>query len=478
VIDCWIFIKKCDIFIKKCFKGVLIVIASIVLAAGKGTRMKSKIPKVLHEVSGKTLIGYVCEAASQVGIKESVIVVGYKADEIKAKLGDKFNYALQEEQLGTGHAVMQGENYISQDIDTIIVLCGDTPLLTGIALKKLLLHHQATKASATILSAIISDPTNYGRVVRTPAGLVSKIVEEKDASLTEKNINEINSGTYCFNKELLFKALKEITPENKQGEYYLTDVIEILVKNNQTVEAIPVENPVEILGINNRIQLAQAEKVIKNRVNERLMLEGVTIVDPEVTYIENSVEIGMDTVVFPFCHLKGNTKIGEDCLIGPNTTLENTVVDNSTNIKNTIAIDAEIGSNCTIGPFSYLRPGTKLSDNVKVGDFVEMKKTFVDRNSKIPHLSYIGDCNIGENVNVGAGTITCNYDGKDKWQTILEDGSFIGSNTSLVAPVTIGKSATIGAGSTITGDVPAEALAVARQKQRNILNWADKKKKL
>ena len=452
------------------------MIASMVLAAGMGTRMKSKIPKVLHKISGKNLIWHVCEAASQVGIKESVIIVGYKADEIKTELGNKFKYALQEEQLGTGHAVMQGENHLSHDIKTVIVLCGDTPLLTGSTLKKLLEHHQVTKAAATILSAMIYDPTNYGRIVRTPAGVVSKIVEEKDASASEKNIKEINSGTYCFNKDLLFKALSEVTPENKQGEYYLTDVIEIMVKNKQKVEAIAVEDSAEIIGINNRIQLAEAEKVIRTRVNQRLMLEGVTIVDPEVTYIETSVKIGIDTIVHPFCHLKGDTIIGEDCEIGPSVTLENTFVDNATHIRNSIAIDAEIGSNCTIGPFSYLRPGTKLADSVKIGDFVEIKKTFVDKNSKIPHLSYIGDCIIGENVNVGAGTITCNYDGKDKWQTILEDGSFIGSNTNLVAPVTIGKNATIGAGSTITVNVPDDALAIARQKQRNILNWTEKKK--
>ncbi|MBS3970354.1 MAG: bifunctional UDP-N-acetylglucosamine diphosphorylase/glucosamine-1-phosphate N-acetyltransferase GlmU [Clostridia bacterium] len=453
------------------------MIASIVLAAGKGTRMKSKIPKVLHKVSGKSLIWHVCQAASYIGVEESIIVVGHQAEEVKRELGDKHKYALQEKQLGTGHAVMQAKSYLSKEVETIIVLCGDTPLLTGLTLRKLLEHHQETKASATILSAILSDPSNYGRIVRDARGQVKMIIEERDALPQERAIKEINSGTYCFNREALFSALKEITPENKQGEYYLTDVIEILVKNNRKVEAIAVEDPVEISGINNRIQLAEAEKVFQKRINQKWMLEGVTIFDPDVTYIETSVEIGMDTVVLPFSYLKGDTKIGEDCIIGPQTTLENTHVGRSTHINNTITTDAKIGSNCRIGPFSYIRPGTELADNVKIGDFVEIKKSFVDKNSKIPHLSYIGDCTIGENVNVGAGTITCNYDGKDKWQTILEDGSFIGSNTNLVAPVTVGKNATIGAGSTITQDVPAEALAVARQKQRNILNWTSRKKK-
>lgn len=453
------------------------MIASIILAAGKGTRMKSKIPKVLHKVSGKPLVWHVCQSVSSVGVQEIILVVGHQAEDVKAELGDKYKYALQEKQLGTGHAVIQAEPYLSKVADTILVLCGDTPLLTGPTLQKLLEHHQKTKASATILSAVLENPSNYGRIVRNGKGQVKMIIEEKDALPKEKAIKEINSGTYCFNRKALFTSLKEITPENKQGEYYLTDVIEILVKNNQKVEAIAVEDPIEISGINNRIQLAEAEKVFQKRINEKWMLAGVTIFDPDVTYIETTVEIGMDTAILPFSYLKGDTKIGEDCIIGPQTTLENTHVGNWTHIKNTISLNAKIGSNCTIGPYSYLRPGTELADNVKIGDFVEIKKSFVDKNSKIPHLSYIGDCTIGENVNVGAGTITCNFDGKNKWQTILEDGSFIGSNTNLVAPVTVGKNAVIGAGSTITQDVPAEALAVARQKQRNILNWTSRKKK-
>jgi len=453
------------------------MIASIILAAGKGTRMKSKIPKVLHKVSGKSLIWHVCQAASYIGVKEDVIVIGHQAKEVEAEMGSKYKYALQEEQLGTGHAVIQAEPYLSKEVETIVVLCGDTPLLTGLTLQKLLEHHQKNKATATILSAILGDPSNYGRIVRNNNGQVKMIVEEKDALSREQAIKEINSGTYCFQREALFSALKEITPENKQGEYYLTDVIEILVKNNQIVEAIAVEDPIEISGINTRVHLAEAEKIFQKRVNQKWMLEGVTILDPDVTYIETSVEIGMDTTILPFSYLKGNTRVGEDCVIGPHTTLENTQVGDSTYINTTISLDSKIGSNCNIGPFSYLRPETELADGVKIGDFVEIKKSFVDKNSKIPHLSYIGDCTIGENVNVGAGTITCNYDGKKKWQTVLEDGSFIGSNTNLVAPVVVGKNATIGAGSTITEDVPGEALAVAREKQKNILNWTDRKKK-
>jgi bifunctional UDP-N-acetylglucosamine pyrophosphorylase/glucosamine-1-phosphate N-acetyltransferase len=450
------------------------MLASIILAAGKGTRMKSKYPKVLHKVAGKPLIWHVCKAIEQLGIDENIIVVGYKASEVKKNLGDKYKYAFQEKQLGTGHAVMQAEKLIDKDVNCVLVVCGDTPLIRGETLEKLLQHHQNTKAAATILSTELADPTNYGRIVRSSGGMVIKIVEEKDANEIEKGIKEINSGTYCFDRKLLFDSLKEITPQNQQDEYYLTDVIDILVRKSKRVEAFVIKESSEIIGINNRIQLAEVENIFKKRINEKHMLDGVTIIDPDNTYIESSVKIGQDTVVYPFTFLKGNTIIGENCTIYQNSTLENTVIGDNTEINHTIAKDSKIGSNCIIGPFSYLRPGTELADNVKVGDFVEIKKSSVGINSKIPHLSYIGDCVIGKNVNVGAGTITCNYDGKNKWQTIMEDGSFIGSNTNLVAPVKVGKDAMIGAGSTITEDVPSRSLAIARGKQRNIENWVDK----
>lgn len=451
------------------------MIASIILAAGKGTRMKSKKPKVLHQIAGKPLLWHVCKAASDVGVDETVIVVGYKGDEVKEALGDSYKYALQAEQLGTGHAVMEAEEYISDDIDTVLVLSGDAPLLTEASLKKLVQHHKIKGLAATVLSAIVPDATNYGRIVRDN-GLVKKIVEEKDASPEERSINEINSGIYCFNKQLLFKALKKIKPENKQGEYYLTDVIEILVKDNHLVDATAVEGFVEILGINDRVQLSEAEQVLRTRINTKVMENGVTLIDPDATYIEASVQVGLDTIIYPFSYLRGDTVIGEDCIIGPGTILENTIIGSGTEIKETTAVDAQIGENCKIGPFSYLRPGTELGANVRIGDFVEIKNTQVGHNSKIPHLSYIGDSAIGEGVNVGAGTITCNYDGKNKWQTTIEDKAFIGSNTNLVAPVIVGKNAMIGAGSTITKDIPANALAIARGKQKNILNGAAKKK--
>lgn len=452
------------------------MIASIILAAGKGTRMKSNYPKVLHKVAGSPLIWHVCQAVSELGVKENIIVVGYKADEVQEALGNKYKYALQKEQLGTGHAVIQAEDLLDASINSVIIVCGDTPLLTGKTLTALWRHHKETKASATVLSAILSEPYGYGRIVRGNGGIVEKIVEEKDADEAERKIKEINTGTYCFEKKELFKALKEITPKNKQGEFYLTDVIEILVRNNKIVEAVAVEDPTETIGINNRIQLAEAEKILRKRINHKLMLNGVTIIDPESTYIDSTVEVGMDTVIYPFTHLKGKTKIGANCVIQSNSCLENTIVGDFSNINFTIAIDAEIGSYCKIGPFSYIRPGTKLADGVKIGDFVEIKKSTVGENSKIPHLSYIGDSKIGKNVNVGAGTITCNYDGNQKWQTVIEDGAFVGSNTNLVAPVKVGENATIGAGSTITKDVPPRALAVARGRQNNIEDWLNKKK--
>ncbi|MEW6623735.1 MAG: bifunctional UDP-N-acetylglucosamine diphosphorylase/glucosamine-1-phosphate N-acetyltransferase GlmU [Bacillota bacterium] len=452
------------------------MLAAIVLAAGKGTRMKSNIPKVLHKAAGKTLIEHVCDALSEAEVKEIVIVVGYGAQEVMNHLGSKYKYALQEQQLGTGHAVLQAQGCLDAAVDTVLVVCGDTPLLTGDTFKRLLKQHLENKAAATVLTAVLPNAQGYGRIIRNDCGTLIKIVEEKDAEEVQRAIKEINTGTYCFQKEALFAALKKISPQNSQGEYYLTDVIESLAKDYLRVETLVTEDYRETEGINNRVQLSEAEKLLRRKINERHMLSGVTIVDPEVTYIDASVTIGMDTVIYPFSFLQGDTHVGEGCRIGPHCTLEDTFVGNSVTMDRIVAKGATIGSNCTLGPFSYLRPGTELAEGVKVGDFVEIKKSIVGPGSKIPHLSYVGDCTIGEEVNVGAGTITCNYDGKNKWQTVLEDGAFIGSNTNLVAPVRVGKNAVTGAGSTITEDVPPDSLALGRQRQTNILGWVNRQK--
>lgn len=451
--------------------------AAIILAAGKGTRMRSKTPKVLHKVAGKPLVWHVINAAQGAGVKEVVVVVGHGAEGVKNTLGEGIKFALQSEQLGTGHAVMQAKDVLSPEIENVLVLCGDTPLLEAVTLEKLIQTHLAKKAACTILSAQVTNPTGYGRIIRGDGGKVLKIVEEKDADESQKAIKEINSGTYCFTKNELFKALAKITPDNAQGEYYLTDVISVLSDVNLGVFSCIADNPKEIQGVNDRVHLAAAEKVLRMRKNIALMQNGVTLIDPDTTYIDYDVEIGPDTTIYPFTLLQGDVTIGADCEIGPSTTLKNTSVGENTTITRSVVIDSNIGSGCSVGPFAYLRPGTVLRQDVKIGDFVEVKKSDIDDGSKVPHLSYIGDSTIGKNVNVGAGTITCNYDGKNKWPTVIEDGAFIGSNTNLVAPVKVGKNSVIGAGSTITKDIPQNSLAIARQKQKNILDWKKKNKK-
>jgi bifunctional UDP-N-acetylglucosamine pyrophosphorylase/glucosamine-1-phosphate N-acetyltransferase len=453
------------------------MIASIILAAGKGTRMKSKIPKVLHKVAGRPLIWYVCDAATQLNTAQNIVVVGYEAEQVKKHLGRDFQDIYQEEQLGTGHAVMLAKKAIDAKIQTVVVLCGDAPLLTVETLQMLLEHHAKRRAAVTVLSAFVPDSTGYGRIVRDENCGLKKIVEEKDASAQEKTIKEINSGTYCFNKEQLFVALEEVNPENKQAEYYLTDVIEILQKKQLGCEVVIAKNASEVLGINNKAELAEADRFLRQRINSRLMLDGVTIIDPYVTYIDASVRVGRDTIIQPFCRIEGDTQIGEDCIIGPQAQLKDAQIGDCCRVFNSLIVEATVGASCNIGPYSYLRPGASLADGVKVGGCVEVKKTSVGENSKIPHLSYIGDSIIGKNVNVGAGTITCNYDGMNKHLTILEDDVFVGSNANLVAPVKVGQKAVIGAGSTITKDVPPEALAIERSKQIHVSDWASRRNK-
>ncbi len=447
---------------------------AVILAAGKGTRMRSKLPKVLHKVAGKAMLTYIIEAVENAGIQDIVVVVGHNADDVKNILSPNIKTALQSEQLGTGHAVMQAEQVISLKSNKVLVLNGDTPLLKSDTIINLINLHQEKNGYCTILSADLEDPHGYGRIIRNNEGNVEKIVEEKDAIEQERKVKEINTGTYCFDKQYLFEVLKDITPDNAQGEYYLTDVILEFNIRNLGVYSYIAEDLQEIKGINNRVHLAEAEKEMRRRKNLLVMESGVTLIDPETTYIDNQVEIGPDTIIYPFTFLEEEVTIGAGCEIGPSTTLKNTSVGEDTKISRSVAVDSSIGSNCNIGPFSYLRPGTLLHQNVKIGDFVEIKKSSLDDNSKVPHLSYIGDSTIEKNVNVGAGTITCNYDGKNKWPTIIEEGAFVGSNTNLVAPVKVGKNSITGAGSTITKDVPEDSLAVARGKQKNILEWNKK----
>ncbi|HWJ02378.1 MAG TPA: bifunctional UDP-N-acetylglucosamine diphosphorylase/glucosamine-1-phosphate N-acetyltransferase GlmU [Verrucomicrobiae bacterium] len=450
-------------------------IAAVVMAAGKGTRMKSKIPKVLHQVCGKPVVAHVIDSLKYLGIGDITVVVGHGHEIVKETLGDSVKYAYQEQQLGTGHAVLQAKDVVDRN-KTVLVVSGDTPLLTPATLGTLLDYHVSECADVTVLTTIMENPYGYGRVLRLESD-IKGIVEEKDASDVQRQVKEINSGTYCFSGNFLFDALGKIEPHNVQKEYYLTDVIGMAVANGKRVRGKICGDAREIQGINSRAQLADAAKLMNRITLEKLMADGVTIVDPDSTYIEREVSIGIDSVIMPFSFLQGKTVIGEDCIIGPQTRIDNCQIGNGVNIEISVVKQSVIGDNCTIGPFAYLRPDTTLEANVKVGDFVEIKKSYLAAGSKVPHLSYIGDAEIGERVNIGAGTITCNYDGRNKYRTKVEDGAFIGSNTNLVAPVKVGSGAVVAAGSTITKDVPTKSLGVARSKQVNVTDWANRANK-
>ena len=416
-------------------------IMAIVMAAGKGTRMKSKKSKLVQKIYGKEIVKRAVENAEKAGVNDIVAVVGYMREEVMAVLGDSIKYAYQEEMLGTGHAVIQAKEYLEGKKGKVLVLNGDVPLIRPETLNKLLEKSIENKEYATLLTAIYENPTGYGRIVRDEGGNIEAIVEEKDTTPSQKEIKEINAGIYCFDIEELLKALEKLTPNNAQGEYYLTDVIQIMNEKGLKTGAVIVEDNTEILGINDRIQLEMLTKVLQMRINSEHMRKGVTIEDVSNTYIYDDVEIGMDTVIHPNTTIKSGVVIGEDCEIGPN---------------------------------AYIREGCKLANKVKVGSFVEIKKAIIGEGSKVPHLSYMGDCEIGEKCNIGCGTITCNYDGLHKSKTIIGNHSFIGSNTNLVAPVTLGNETFVAAGSTITDDVPDYALAIARQRQVNKEEWNKK----
>lgn len=452
-------------------------LAAVILAAGKGTRMKSALPKVLHRVGGKPMLGHVLEAVQRAGAEKTVVVAGFGKDQVAAYVENHATVVLQGEQLGTAHALMQAAPELASFPGHVLVVCGDTPLITAETLSQLVKTHLEQQASATVLTAEMDDPTGYGRVIRDAQGQVERIVEQKDGSPKELAVREINTGFYCFSVAGLFETLQQISTTNAQGEYYLTDIMELYNRQNKVVAACKCSNSSEVLGVNDRRHLAQAELLMRNRVLNRLMDEGVTIIDPATTYVEDTVSVGADAILYPGAILEGSTKVGSGTVIGPNSRLVNVVVGENCHIQYSVITDSEIGFECNIGPFAYLRPGSKLGDHVKVGDFVEIKKTIVGNNSKIPHLSYIGDAVIGHNVNIGAGTITCNYDGKNKYCTEIADGAFVGSNANLVAPVKVGTNAIIAAGSTITKDVPEGALGVARERQVNKNGWSGKLKK-
>lgn len=449
-------------------------LVAVILAAGKGTRMKSKLPKVLHKIGGKPMLQHVLDAADAAGAARKVVVVGHEAELVEAMVGEQAQMALQAEQLGTGHAVMQTEAVLKDFCGTVMIICGDTPLLEAAELKKFYEGHVASQAAATVLTAFMDDPAGYGRIIRDADGNVLGIVEEKDAVLEQKAIKEINTGIYCVEAPLLFEVLAILTCDNAQGEYYLTDVLAKLNAMGKKVGGVATADSDMIMGINSRRQLAEVENIMRQRILNKLMDDGVTIMDPASTFIEKGVEIGQDTVIYPYTWLEGTTKIGEDCQIGPNVRLTNVRIGNTAELQFVYGHDCEVQDNVVIGPYVHLRPDTVIGDNVKIGNFVEVKNSHVGTGSKLPHLSYIGDSDIGSSVNIGCGCITVNYDGKKKHRTIIEDNAFVGCNSNMVAPVTIGAGAYIGAGSTITKDVPGDDLGIARAKQKNIEGWAAK----
>ncbi|MBK5444319.1 MULTISPECIES: bifunctional UDP-N-acetylglucosamine diphosphorylase/glucosamine-1-phosphate N-acetyltransferase GlmU [Peribacillus] len=449
---------------------------AIILAAGQGTRMKSKLYKVLHPVCGKPMVQHVIDQVNQLQIEDIVTVIGHGAEKVQEQLGDSCKYALQEQQLGTAHAVMQAGDVLSDKSGITLVICGDTPLIKAETMEALITLHEQSKAKATILTAYADNPDGYGRVLRSENGLVEKIVEHKDASDEERYVKEINTGTYCFDNQALFSALKKVSNDNVQGEYYLPDVIEILKEEGESVTAFQSSDFDETLGVNDRVALSQAEQTLRSRINESHMRNGVTIIDPLTTFIEADVKIGQDTVIYPGSLIKGKSIIGQDCLIGPNSEISDCEIGDGTEIHQSVVHESSIGSLVKIGPFAHVRPQSDIQDSVKIGNFVEIKKTVFGKGSKASHLSYIGDAEVGENVNIGCGSITVNYDGTNKHLTKIEDDVFIGCNSNLVAPVTIGKGAYVAAGSTITQDVPQEALSVARARQVNKEDYVKKLK--
>jgi bifunctional UDP-N-acetylglucosamine pyrophosphorylase/glucosamine-1-phosphate N-acetyltransferase len=448
------------------------LLAAVILAAGKGTRMKSRIPKVLHQVNGRPVVGYPVGLSRQLGCDPTVLVVGHGAEELKRCLaGEDVRYALQAEQLGTGHALLCAREQLAGFAGTVLLLCGDVPLLREDTLSRLIEHHQANGAAATVLTADAADPHGYGRIIRN-GGEVTAIVEERDATAEQKAIREINTGIYAFEAPLVFEALGNLKCDNAQGEYYLTDVLQAMRTSGGKVQALVMSDMEEAMGINDRVQLAKAEKAMRRRINETLMRNGVTFIDPRAAYIEEQVEIGADTVIHPGVCLGGKTRIGRNCVIEPHVTIRDCVIGDEVRIKaGSVLEGSQIGDHSEVGPMAHLRAGTVLVGHNKIGNFVETKKALIGEGSKASHLTYIGDAELGARVNIGCGTITCNYDGVNKHKTIIEDDVFVGSDTQFVAPVRIGRNSLIGAGSTITEDVPADSLALSRVPQKNVDGW-------
>lgn len=450
---------------------------SIILAAGKGTRMKSTYPKVVHKVCGKEMVNHVIDISKSAGVDETIVILGHGIDTVKEVLSDDVRIAIQEEQLGTAHAVMMANDYID-DADTVVVLCGDTPLISEETLVEFFKHHDQNNNAVTVLTTEVDDPTGYGRVIRDSSNEFMKIVEQKDASEQEKSVREINSGIYCFNGAFLKDSLQYVGNNNAQGEYYLPDTIEIIRNMGGRADAYLGATIEELMGVNSRVQLSDAERIMRRRINEQHMINGVTIIDTDSTYIDSGVVIGADTVILPGCMISGKTVIGSNCVIGPQTGISDSTIGDRTSVKKSEVIKSIVGEDTNVGPYAYLRPNSSIGNECKIGDFVEVKNASFGDGSKASHLSYIGDAQVGERVNIGCGVVFVNYDGKNKFKSVVEDDAFIGSNSNLVAPVVVKKDAFIATGSTITDDIPAGSLGIARQRQVIKEGWVQKKREI
>lgn len=459
-------------FVESLYKEVFnLYKCAIILAAGEGKRMNSNTPKVLHKVCGKEMINHVIDTMRSADIEMVDAVIGRGAVEVRKAAEDrKINYSVQEEQLGTGHAVMCAKEFLSGNEGTVAIFVGDGPLITENTVRELLDYHEKGDFKATILTSMMDDPEKYGRIIRDENGDVKKIVEFRDCSEGEILVKEINSAMYCFDIKELLKSLDKLNNNNAQKEYYLTDVIGILKNQGFKVGAfdVPVE---EITAVNSKVELAEAELIMRRRINKKHMENGVTIMDPSNTYIDSEVIIGKDTIIYPGNILQGKTIIKEDCILYQNNRISDSILQKGVSVQSSVVIESQIGEGTTVGPFAYIRPESKIGKHARIGDFVEIKKSTIGDNTKVSHLTYIGDAEVGSGCNFGCGTVVVNYDGKTKYKTIIGNNVFIGCNTNLVSPVTINDNAYTAAGSTITKEVPKNALAIARARQLNLENW-------
>lgn len=447
---------------------------SLILAAGQGKRIKSNTPKVLHKVCGKEMVNHVIDTMRAAGLKDVNVIIGKGSEMVKAATASReVTYSLQEEQLGTGHAVLCAVDFLKGKQGTVAIFTGDAPLVRAETAEELIKLHEAQGNSATLLSSIIEKPQGYGRIVREGEEVL-KIVEHKDCSEEELKIKEINAGMYCFDIEELLSSLNKLSNDNAQGEYYLTDVIGILKANNKKVGALPVDFE-ETIGVNSRGELASVEKILRDRINKKHMDNGVTLIDPSTTYISSEVEIGQDTIIYPNNVIEGNTVIGSDCVLYPNSRILDSIIEEGVTIQASVILESKIGEGTTVGPFAYIRPESVIGKKARIGDFVEIKKSTIGDKTKVSHLTYIGDAEVGKDCNFGCGTVVVNYDGTHKFKTKIGDNVFVGCNTNLVSPVEVEDYSYIAAGSTITQQVPEGSLAIARAKQVNIEGWVEKK---